>query len=74
MVATSCCMAGHPRGHCPKHGTFDAEAMCCGHRLKRPLYQILMFLCRNYFHNITIGCIMLIYLHYRSIIFKRNKM
>ena len=25
MAATSCCMAGHPRGHSPKLGTFDAK-------------------------------------------------
>ena len=33
----------HTTRHSPKHGTFDAKAMCCGHRLKGSLHKILTY-------------------------------
>ena len=55
MAAAPCCMAGHPSGHCPKPGTFDAEAMCCSDCCQGPLHKILVLFvhenCRNIIYN-----------------------
>ena len=55
MAAAPCCMAGHPSGHCPKPGRFDAEEMCCSDCCQGPLHKILVLFvhenCKNIIYN-----------------------